>query len=386
MNPNEIEVTVLMPCLNEAETLAVCIRKAIKCLADNNVTGEVLIADNGSTDGSQKIAEKEGARIVDVEQKGYGSALIGGTLAAKGKYCIMGDADDSYDFSNLMPYIEKLREGADLVMGNRFKGGIEKGAMPFLHKYLGTPVISFIGRWFYHNKIGDFNCGMRGYNTESIKKLNLSTSGMEYASEMIVKASLYGLRIEEVPTTLSKDGRSRAPYLSTWSDGWRHLKFLLLHSPDWLFLFPGLILFAIGLIGEIVLSVLGNIVLGNVVLGVHTLLYCMTFVLVGITTLYFYSFAKIYAEESGFIPSDSKSSTIVAYNMDKGVFVGFIMLALGIIASVASIIYWKNQDFGSLNPEFLMRLTVPAATLITVGIETMFASFLVGVLKIKRKL
>lgn len=386
MNPNEIEVTVLMPCLNEAETLAVCIRKAIKCLADNNVTGEVLIADNGSTDGSQKIAEKEGARIVDVEQKGYGSALIGGTLAAKGKYCIMGDADDSYDFSNLMPYIEKLREGADLVMGNRFKGGIEKGAMPFLHKYLGTPVISFIGRWFYHNKIGDFNCGMRGYNTESIKKLNLSTSGMEYASEMIVKASLYGLRIEEVPTTLSKDGRSRAPYLSTWSDGWRHLKFLLLHSPDWLFLFPGLILFAIGLIGEIVLSVLGNIVLGNVVLGVHTLLYCMTFVLVGITTLYFYSFAKIYAEESGFIPSDSKSSTLVAYNMDKGVFVGFIMLALGIIASVASIIYWKNQDFGSLNPEFLMRLTVPAATLITVGIETMFASFLVGVLKIKRKL
>lgn len=385
METNEIEVTVLMPCLNEAETLAVCIRKALKCLSDNNVNGEVLIADNGSTDGSQDIARSEGARVVAVEQKGYGSALIGGTIAAKGKYCIMGDADDSYDFSNLMPYIEKLREGADLVMGNRFKGGIEKGAMPFLHKYLGTPVISFIGRWFYKNKIGDFNCGMRGYNTESIRKLDLSTTGMEYASEMIVKASLYGLRIEEVPTTLSKDGRSRAPYLSTWSDGWRHLKFLLLHSPDWLFLFPGIILFVVGLIGEIVLSAFGNITVGSIEFGVHTLLYCMTFLLVGITILYFYSFAKIYAEESGFIPSDSKSSKLIAYNMDKGVFIGVVMFLLGIVASVLSIIYWKNQGFGSLHPEVLMRLTVPAATLITFGIETMFASFLVGVLKIKKK-
>ena len=385
MNLSEIEVTVLMPCLNEAETLAICIRKALKCLSDNNVNGEVLIADNGSTDGSQDIAINEGARVVNVEERGYGAALIGGTLAARGKYCIMGDADDSYDFSNLMPYIEMLREGADLVMGNRFRGGIEKGAMPLLHKYLGTPVISFIGRCFYHNNIGDFNCGMRGYNTASIRSLNLSTTGMEYASEMIVKASLYGLKIEEVPTTLKKDGRSRAPYLSTWSDGWRHLKFLLLHSPDWLFLYPGIVLLLIGLVGELILSIAGNISIGNFELGVHTLLYCMTFALVGITVLYFYSFAKIYAEESGFIPSDSKTSLFIAYNMDKGVLWGVVMFVVGIIASVAAVVYWKNQGFGQLHPEILMRITVPAATLITLGIETMFASFLIGVFKIKRK-
>ena len=212
---NNLELTVIMPCLNEAETLEVCINKAIKCMKENSIKGEVLIADNGSTDGSIEIAKKCGARVANIPRKGYGSALIGGTKEAKGKYCIMGDADDSYDFSNLMPYVEKLRQGYDLVMGNRFKGGIEKGAMPFLHKYLGTPVISFLGRLFYKNKIGDFNCGMRGYNTERIKNLNLKSPGMEYASEMIVQCALHDYKIAEVPTTLSVDGRSRDPYLST---------------------------------------------------------------------------------------------------------------------------------------------------------------------------
>lgn len=221
------ELTVLIPCLNEAVTIGTVIRKAKKCIEENNLNAEILIADNGSTDGSQELARAEGVRVVDVPQRGYGAALIGGTKAAEGEYCIMGDADDSYDFSNLMPYVEKLREGYDLVMGNRFKGGIEEGAMPFLHRYLGTPVLSFIGRILYGNKIGDYNCGMRGYNTERFIDLNLQSPGMEYASEMIIQASLHGYSISEVPTTLSKDGRDREPYLNTWSDGWRHLKLLV---------------------------------------------------------------------------------------------------------------------------------------------------------------
>lgn len=221
------ELTVLMPCLNEAETIGRCIDKALKCIHDNNIEGEVLIADNGSDDGSVEIAMNHGARVVHIENKGYGSALIGGTKAAKGIYCIMGDSDDSYDFSDLMPYVDKLREGYGLVMGNRFKGGIEKGAMPFLHRYLGTPVISFIGRLLYRVKIRDFNCGMRGYVTDEIIRLNLASPGMEYASEMIVEAAKHGLMITEVPTTLHKDGRSRKPHLNTWSDGWRHLKILI---------------------------------------------------------------------------------------------------------------------------------------------------------------
>ena len=224
----EYELTILMPCLNEAETLETCIKKAQTLLAKNNVNGEILIADNGSTDGSREIAAKAGARVVPIKQRGYGAALIGGCEAALGKYVIMGDADDSYDFLNLMPFLEKLREGYELVMGNRFKGGIAKGAMPPLHQYIGNPVLSFIGRLFYKSDIGDFHCGLRGYNTESIRKLGLQTVGMEYASEMVVKATLYKLKIAEVPTTLSPDGRSRAPHLRSFHDGWRHLKFLLI--------------------------------------------------------------------------------------------------------------------------------------------------------------
>lgn len=243
-----------MPCLNEAETLEVCIKKAMKSLKDNKIKGEVLIADNGSDDGSQAIAKKNGARVVNVPNKGYGAALIGGCNAAKGKYVIMGDADDSYAFDNIMPFVKKLREGYELVMGNRFKGGIEEGAMPPLHKYIGNPVLSWLGRVFYGSKIGDFHCGLRGYNTEKMRELDLQTTGMEYASEMVVKSELNGLKIAEVPTTLKKDGRSHPPHLRSWSDGWRHLKFLLMYSPKWLFMIPGTILTAIGLLGTIVLS------------------------------------------------------------------------------------------------------------------------------------
>ena len=246
-NEFKYELTILMPCLNEAETLETCIKKAQTFLYENNVDGEILIADNGSTDGSIDIAQRNGARVVNVETKGYGAALIAGGNAALGNYVIMGDSDDSYDFLHLMPFVEKLREGYDLVMGNRFKGGIEKGAMPFSHRYIGNPVLSFIGRFFYSSKIGDFHCGLRGYNTARMRSIDLKTTGMEYASEMVVKSTLYGFKIAEVPTTLKKDGRSHAPHLHTWRDGWRHLKFLLMHSPKWLFLYPGIFLLVLGL-------------------------------------------------------------------------------------------------------------------------------------------
>src|SRR5215468_8502145 len=259
-----------MPCLNEAETVATCVRKAIGFLSDSGISGEVLVADNGSTDGSQALAEEAGARVVPISDKGYGNALMGGIVAASGKYVIMGDADDSYDFTNLMPFVNELRKGADLVMGNRFKGGIAPGAMPPLHRYLGNPVLSFIGRLFFRSKIGDFHCGLRGFRRDSVLRLGLQATGMEFASEMVVKATLAGHRIEEVPTTLSPDGRSRPPHLRSWRDGWRHLRFLMLFSPRWLFFYPGLLLLAAGLVvGAAILP--GPLAIGAVKLDVDTL-------------------------------------------------------------------------------------------------------------------
>src|SRR6478736_3870626 len=269
-----------MPCLNEAETVATCVRKAIGFLAESGISGEVLVADNGSTDGSQRLAADAGARVVPISDKGYGNALMGGIIAANGKYVIMGDADDSYDFTNLMPFVNELRKGADLVMGNRFRGGIAPGAMPPLHKYLGNPVLSFVGRLFFRSKIGDFHCGLRGFSRDSVMALNLQATGMEFASEMVVKATLAGQRVTEVPTTLSKDGRSRPPHLRSWRDGWRHLRFLLLYSPRWLFLFPGSLLMILGmLVGLWLLP--GPRVVNGVTLDVHTLLYAAIAVIIG---------------------------------------------------------------------------------------------------------
>ena len=274
------EVSVVMPCLNEAETLAVCIQKARACLADNGVSGEIIIADNGSTDGSQSIAEAGGARLVPVEAKGYGSALMGGIAAACGRFVIMADADDSYDFSALMPFIEKLRAGCDFVIGNRFKGGIAPGAMPPLHRYLGNPVLSGLGRLFFLCPAGDLHCGLRGFSRDAFERMKLQTTGMEFASEMVVKATLLGLRIAEVPTTLSPDGRSRPPHLRSWRDGWRHLRFMLLFSPRWLFLYPGLLLMLAGLgVGGWLLPEERQ--LGETTLDVHTLAYAALSVLLG---------------------------------------------------------------------------------------------------------
>ena len=300
-----MELTILMPCLNEAETIEICISKAKTFLEKEHIDGEVLISDNGSTDESVDIAMKLGARVVHAEQKGYGAALIKGSKEARGKYVIMGDADDSYDFENLMPFVERLREGYDLVMGNRFEGGIGKDAMPWSHRYIGNPVLSFIGRLFFKSRIKDFHCGLRGFNRESILALGLRTTGMEYASEMVVMSELNGYKITEVPTTLKKDGRSRPPHLRSLRDGWRHLKFLLMYAPNWLLLYPGIVFLLVSLILGLVL-VVNSITIKQVNFSIHTLLYCACAAIVAVNILSMYAIVKTYAIKQDFIPIKRK--------------------------------------------------------------------------------
>ncbi len=379
-----MELTILMPCLNESLTLPICIKKAKTFLTDNNVDGEILIADNGSTDGSQDIARELGARVVDIPEKGYGAALIGGCNAALGKYVIMGDSDDSYDFLNLMPFVEKLREGYDLVMGNRFKGGIEKGAMPPLHQYLGNPVLSTIGRILYRSDIKDFHCGLRGYNRESILGLNLHTTGMEYASEMVVQATLHKLKICEVPTTLKKDGRDRPPHLRSWSDGWRHLTFLLMHSPNWLFLYPGLILWFIGLLVSIAIMI-HPVEIGNVTFSINTMLYAAVAAIIGFQLMLFYVLTKKYASITGFIPMTKIDKSLIRFTMNKGIFIGASLFLIGTIGSIAAVVIWSALQFGDLEPESFSRLTIPMLILLVSGIQLMFSSFFLGILEIKIK-
>lgn len=379
-----MELTILMPCLNESKTLESCINKAKLFLITHHIDGEILIADNGSTDGSQDIAKNLGARVVDVDEKGYGAALIGGCNAALGKYVIMGDSDDSYDFLNLMPFVEKLREGYELVMGNRFKGGIEPGAMPPLHRYIGNPVLSFIGRVLYKSDIRDFHCGLRGYNRESILKLNLHTTGMEYASEMVVQATLHKLKICEVPTTLKKDGRDRPPHLRSWSDGWRHLTFLLMHSPNWLFLYPGLIFFVIGLVFSVVLTI-GPITLGSTTFSINTLLYSAMSTILGLQLILFFVLTKKYAAKTKFIPITKFDQKLIKFTMNKGILIGACLVFLGIAGAIASVVIWSDTGFGNLTPEHMFRLTIPVLILIVCGIQLMFNSFFLGILEIKTK-
>ena len=373
-----VELSIVMPCLNEAETLATCIEKAQWYLKEHEVWGEVVIADNGSTDGSQEIARRLGARVIDISQRGYGSALQGGIEAARGQYVIMGDADDSYDFTQLTPFITKLRDGYDLVMGNRFKGGIKPGAMPRLHRFLGNPVLTWIGRVLFASPCNDFHCGLRGFKTRSIQALALQTTGMEFASEMVVKATLHRLRITEVPTTLSPDGRSRPPHLRSWRDGWRHLRFLLLYSPRWLFLYPGILLMLLGAI-----TTLWLLPETRGIFDVHTLLYAATAVIVGFQLITFAIFSKVFAIREGLLPPDRRVLKFVQYlSLESGLIIGGSLLIVGIAGTFYALDFWSGRAFGELNPSTVMRLVIPSVTALALGVQVIFSSFFLSILEL----
>jgi glycosyltransferase involved in cell wall biosynthesis len=378
-------VTILMPCLNEAETLAFCVRQAVASLRDNNVVGEVLIADNGSTDGSQKIAVEEGARVVAVPVRGYGAALMAGIENARGKYILMADADASYDFGHLPRFLAKLEQGDDLVMGNRFSGEIKPGAMPPLHRYLGNPVLSAIGRLFFGIPVRDFHCGIRAFRRDSMLGLNLRTTGMEFASEMVVKSSLAGLRLAEVPTTLSPDGRSRAPHLRTWRDGWRHLRFLLLYSPRWLFFNPGIVTFFLGVLLSLWLLP-GPRTLGRWTFDVDTLTYSLGLVLIGAHISVFAVSAKVFGTQEGFLPPNPKFERVFKYiNLEVGLLFGCALLLVGLGILGYAVYIWHGAGFGDLSPQRMLRLTLPSATCFMLGVEAIFGSFFLSLLGMNRR-
>jgi glycosyltransferase involved in cell wall biosynthesis len=372
-----------MPCLNEAETLATCVDKAMDFLRREGISGEILVADNGSVDGSQAIARQHGARLVEVCERGYGAALTGGIRAARGRYVVMGDADDSYDFTHLEPFVEKLRDGYDLVMGNRFRGGIAPGAMPALHKYLGNPVLTGIGRLFFSSPCGDFHCGLRGFNKASIEGLDLHTTGMEFASEMVVKSSLQGLRVTEVPTTLSKDGRSRPPHLRSWRDGWRHLRFLLMYSPRWLFLYPGLFLVLAGL-GLMLAVVPSPLIIGSVMFDVHTLLIAMGAILAGIQLWSFFLLSKQFAINEKLLPISARFATFSNWmSLERAVVLGVLIGTAGLTGVVAAVVGWGLQGFGTLNYQETMRLLVPSLTALLAGVQIIGTGFMASILDLK---
>ncbi len=378
-----VELTILMPCLNEAETLETCIRKAQGYLERSGVVGEVLIADNGSTDGSQDIARSLGARVIDVDMRGYGAALSAGIRAAYGSYVIMGDADDSYDFSSLDAFVERLRAGDELVMGNRFLGGIEAGAMPPLHKYLGNPVLSWIGRVLFRSPIKDFHCGLRGFNRQAMLDLHLLTSGMEFASEMVVKSTLGGRRVSEVPTTLSKDGRSRPPHLRSWRDGWRHLRFLLIFSPRWLFLIPGTAAFVVGLIGTAFLA-FGPVVIGDIGFDLSSQVYLAALTVVGYQSLLFAILTKIYAQHEGFrIPRSRNFERLERrISLESGAVVGLLLFILGLVIAIVQFVMWADTGFGALDTDTTLRIALPSALLMMLGAQTIMGGLFLGVLNV----
>jgi glycosyltransferase involved in cell wall biosynthesis len=378
-------VTIVIPCLNEAETLASCVRKALAAVQNSGLEGEVVVADNGSADGSQVIAIREGARVVNAKTRGYGAALMAGIDAAKGEYILMADADDSYDFSHLPRFVTALDHGADLVMGNRFKGGIQAGAMPFVHRYLGNPVLSFLGRLFFRAPVNDFHCGMRAFRRSAVQQLNLQTTGMEYASEMVVKAALMGLKIAEVPTTLSPDGRSRAPHLRTWRDGWRHLRFLLLYSPRWLFFYPGMFLFLIGFAVAAWLLP-GARRIGSLTFDVDTLVYALGSILIGFHFCVFALSAKIFGVRAGLLPRDPHFEHWFRYfDLEIGLSIGATLLISGLGAALYAISVWHRSGFGPLLPTQALRITLPSVTALMLGVETIFTSFFLSLLRLTRK-
>jgi len=383
----EVEVTILMPCLNEEETIEFCIVEAMNAISASGVNGEVLIADNGSTDGSRNIAQNNGARVVVVKNKGYGNALIAGINAAKGKYVIMGDADGSYKFGDLANFLEKLKQGADLVMGCRLpKGGgtIEPGAMPWKHRYIGNPVLSRFGKLFFNAPVDDFHCGLRGFNRKKILELDLKCSGMEFASEMIVKAVMSRLKLEQIPTTLRPDKRSGKPHLRSWRDGWRHLRFLLLYSPKWLFFYPGIILFVFSMLGFISL-LFGQIVIADVIFDTNTLLVFSTGILVSFQVIFFAVFAKVYSVQQGLLRPDKKVEKLLnSYPVEVGIAIGIFLFIVGFGILLSAVFYWKSIGFGVIPNDNNRRIVIAAITAIALGTQSIFSGFALGVFGIKK--
>lgn len=373
--PPLCELTILMPCLNEASTLAVCIAKAKRSIALLGIDAEVLIADNGSSDGSQQIAIAAGARVTLVAERGYGEALRAGIEAAQGRYIVMADADDSYAFDAIEPFYQQLKEGYQLVMGNRFQGGIAPGAMPPLHRYLGNPVLSFIGRLFFRTPLGDFHCGLRGFDRQAILNLGLQTSGMEFASEMIIKATMAELRICEVPTTLQPDGRNRPPHLRSWRDGWRHLRFMLLLSPRWLFLYPGIALFLLGFFSSVWLLP-GLRIVGGVGFDIHSLLYASTAGIVGIQLVLFGVLAHCTGSCLSILPQSPLTRWLLGkFRLEIGLLFSLVLIIFALLLAWQSLVGWEVSGFSSLDPRATMRKAIPAAALGIAGMEVMAASF-----------
>jgi glycosyltransferase involved in cell wall biosynthesis len=379
------DLSVVLPCLDEAETLATCITKAQRAMKQLAVDGEVIVADNGSADGSQEIAHRLGARVIDVPVKGYGSALLSGIAAARSEFVVMADADDSYDLGGLAPFVDALRGGADLVMGNRFLGGIEPGAMPTLNRYVGNPILTRLGRLLFRSPSGDFHCGMRAFRRSSILALGLRTAGMEFASEMVVRATLAKLRIVEVPVTLSPDGRTRAPHLRPWRDGWRHLRFLFLYSPRWLFFYPGIALMVMGLALGIALLP-GPLHIGSVGLDVNAFVYCAVAVIIGFQAVLFSVLARAFAVGAGLLPPSRNTERIFRIvTLEVGLAVGALLLLAGIALSIYTVWFWSGRSFGALSTSSTIRLVVPAAMLMILGLETVLASFFLSILGINRR-
>jgi glycosyltransferase involved in cell wall biosynthesis len=382
---DELEVTVVMPCLNEALTVGTCVSKAVATLKRLNIAGEVVVADNGSTDGSQDIARTHGGRVVHAERRGYGAALQAGIAAARGKFVIMGDADDSYDFTALEPFIERLRAGDDLVMGNRFKGGIKPGAMPWHHKYIGNPVLTGILNLFFHTGIRDAHCGLRAFRKDAYNRLDLRTPGMEFASEMVVKAALHKQKMSEVPTVLSPDGRDRPPHLRSFRDGWRHLRFLLLMCPLWLYFIPAAALLAGGL-GLMAWLTPGTRFVAGIGFDLHTMLLGMLCVFLGYQTLWLGAFAKIHGWTSGLLPEDTLSRRLFDHvNLERGLIAGAALLLTGLGLCTWLMGEWWSVDLGVLDVRVTMRYALWGFTTMVLGVQTIFGSSFLSMLGMAQK-
>ncbi len=381
-----VELSVVLPCLNEAETVGRCVEKARGSMEKHDIAGEVIVADNGSDDGSVEAAESAGARVVHIAQRGYGAAIQGGVDEARGDFVVMADADDSYALDEVHDFFEKLEEGCDFVMGNRFQGEIESEAMPILHRYVGNPVLSLIGRLFYGSDIGDFHCGMRGFRRDAYESLDVRSTGMEFASELVVKAELAGLRIEEIPTTLSPDGRSGDPHLNTWKDGWRHLRFLLLYSPTWLFLVPGVTMMGVGLLFMGWLY-LGEFTVGAVSFtGVHSMMYAALAIMIGFQTVWFGLFTKNFAVNEGLLPEDKVVERLLEhFSLEGGLAIGGLLASLGLVGGFYAIALWRDHAFGSLDPANTFEVVIPSFLAMAIGVQIVFSSFFLSVLQLKHR-